>query len=238
MGKRLITQRRGRGTPRYRAKSHRCKGLITYPQSQEKIQGQVLEIIHDPIRSAPIIKILLEDFKDIKLIAPEGIRTGEWIEINSKSVKGGNILSLSDIPEGTEVYNLELKPGDGGKIVRASGTFASIISHDKKTNLTQVRLPSKKVMPFNSGSRATIGRVGGGGKKEKPMARAGQQYHASRAKGKLYPTVCGRAMNATDHPHGGGRHPHVGKSTTVSRDAPPGRKVGHIAARRTGRRKR
>ena len=85
--------------------------------------------------------------------------------------------------------------------------------------------------------RATIGVVAGGGRKEKPFVKAGKKYHAMKAKAIKWPRVRGVAMNAVDHPFGGGRHQHTGKPTTVSRRMPPGRKVGHIAARRTGVRK-
>ncbi|MBD3388275.1 MAG: 50S ribosomal protein L2 [Candidatus Altiarchaeales archaeon] len=241
MGKRHITQRRGRGNPRYRSPSHRYKGSVKYPRIDYKgrISGQVIEFDHDPGRTAPVAKVLLEDFTTVQLIAPETVTVGQTIEFGSgASVSNGNVLPLKNISPGTGVFNLEVKPGDGGKIVRSSGSFALIVSHDKSTGLTQVKLPSKKTKFINSDSLATVGRVGGGGRKDKPMLHAGQMYYRKKAKGKLWPVVCGRAMNAVDHKHGGGRHPHVGRPTTVSRNAPPGRKVGHIAAKRTGKKKR
>ncbi|MFC2162460.1 50S ribosomal protein L2 [Candidatus Altiarchaeota archaeon] len=241
MGKRIIPQRRGRGTPRYRSPSHRFTTKISYNDLKNKktIGGQVIELVNDRGRSAPLAKILLEDFTEVEVIAPEGISVGQWIQIGDEAkIKRGSITQLAKIPEGTEIFNIELHPGDGGKVVRASGGFAQVVSHDKTTGLTQLRLPSKKMKFIESRSRATIGRVAGGGRKDKPMVHAGQNFYKKKARGKLWPTVCGRAMNAVDHPHGGGRHPHVGRPTTVSRDAPPGRKVGHIAARRTGLRKK
>ena len=147
-------------------------------------------------------------------------------------------MPLSKVPEGTEICNIELRPGDGGKLVRASGTSASLISHDKEKKIAYVQLPSKRHITVNENSRATIGKVASGGRKEKPMAKAGQMYNAKKARGKLYPRVSGIHMNAIDHPHGGGRHPHIGKPSSVKRDRPPGRKVGHLAPKRTGRRKR
>jgi len=242
MGKRIITQRMGRGGPRYRAPSHKFKSDVKYPSFKEykdKIGGQVVDIIHDPARTAPVARILLENFKNIDIIAPEGLQIGEWIEIGKDAQPNtGSILPIGKIPEGTLVYNIETVPGGGGKLVRSAGSFASIVSHEKNTGLTYVRLPSKRIIALNSNARATIGKIAGGGRRDKPMAHAGQAYYAHKAKNKLYPRVCGRAMNAVDHPHGGGRHPHVGKPTTVSRNAPAGRKVGHIAARRTGLKKR
>jgi len=241
MGKRLITQRRGKGKPRYRSPSHRFKGEIKYPKiaSLRPVGGQVLEILHDPGRTAPIARILLEDFTEIKNIAPEGIQVGHWIQLGkSDSNNVGCIKPIGQIPEGTEVYNLEIMPGDGGKMVRSSGASASIVTHEKIQGITRVMMPSKKTIIVNSQALATIGRAAGGGRKDKPLIHAGQMFYNRRVKGKLWPVVCGRAKNSIDHPHGGGRHPHVGRSTTVSRDTPPGRKVGHIAAKRTGLRKK
>ncbi|MEM2918912.1 MAG: 50S ribosomal protein L2 [Candidatus Altiarchaeota archaeon] len=243
MGKRLRQQRRGRGGPRYRAVTHKAKGLISYPDikitNEGKIGGQVLEILHDPIRSAPIAKVLLEDFNEIFLIAPEGMKKGQWIEIGSDAeIKEGNVLPLRKIPEGTFIYNIEKLPGDNGKFVRASGTSAQVISHDVKQNVTYVVFPSKKTVKINSNSRATIGKVAGGGRIEKPFVKAGETFYKYKAINKVFPMVRGVAKNPVDHPHGGGGHKHVGRPTSVSRDTPPGRKVGHLAPKRTGKKKK
>ncbi|HDN83410.1 MAG TPA: 50S ribosomal protein L2 [Candidatus Altiarchaeales archaeon] len=241
MGKPIIAQRRGKGSPRYRAPSHRFKGDIKYPPLTPEfwnIAGQVLELEDDPGRTAPLARVLLENFKEIKIIAPQGLSEGDFIYIGDDAQpKVGNILPLGKIPEGTPVYNIEKNPGDGGKFVRASGSSAYIVSHDRELNLTYVRLPSKKVVAINSNSRATVGVVAGAGRKDKPFVHAGQAYYAHKARNKKYPKVRGVAMNAVNHPHGGS-HKHKGKPTTVSRNAPPGAKVGHIAARRTGRKKK
>ncbi|PKP54550.1 MAG: 50S ribosomal protein L2 [Candidatus Altiarchaeales archaeon HGW-Altiarchaeales-3] len=237
MGKRLITQRRGGGKSRYRSPGHRFKSNAKYPGYEGS--GQVIDILNDPGRTAPLAKILLENFDEILMIAPEGIRVGQWIELGKNAKpKQGSIMALNQIPEGTEICNIELRPGDGGKLVRASGGFASVISHDREKGHAYVLLPSKKQVTINENSRATIGKVASGGRREKPMAKAGQMYHAKKARGKLYPRVGGIHMNAIDHPHGGGRHPHIGRPSCVSRNTPPGRKVGHIAPTRTGRKKR
>ncbi|MDD5111903.1 MAG: 50S ribosomal protein L2 [Candidatus Altiarchaeota archaeon] len=241
MGKHLLTQRRGKGKPRFRSPSHRFEGEIAYPllDPAKPLGGQVLEIIHDAGRTAPLAKILLEDFSKLSIIAPEGIQVGQWIIIGSgKSKDAGCIKPVGEIAEGTQIYNIEISPGDGGKLARTSGSSASIITHDRKQGLTQIQLPSKKTILISSHARATLGRAAGGGRKDKPFLHAGQMYHNRHVKGKRWPVVCGRAMNSLDHPHGGGRHPHVGRPTTVGRDTPPGRKVGHIAARRTGLRKK
>jgi large subunit ribosomal protein L2 len=238
---RNIPQRRGRGTPRYRSPSHRFKGEVTYPRMgyEGKVVGQVIELVNDPGRTAPLAKIMLENFTETQMIAAEGMSVGQLIEMGAQAkASPGNVLPLDKIPAGTEVFNVEGKPGDGGKTVRTSGTAALIVSHDRMSGVTQLKLPSKKTKAVNSASLATVGRIGGGGRMDKPMVHAGQNFYRFRAKGKLWPVVVGRAKNAVDHKHGGGRHPHVGRPTTVSRNAPPGRKVGHIAARRTGLKKK
>ncbi len=238
MSRRIIAQRKGTGRPRFRAKSHRSKGRVKYPSlspQSDKLQGQVVEVTSDPTRSAPLARVLLEDFSEILIIAPEGIAVGQWIEIGEDApIHPGNVLPLGKIPEGTPVYNIEITPGDGGKLVRAGGAFAQVVSHEAKT--TYLLLPSKKSLPIDSRSRATVGRIAGTGKREKPFTKAGFSYHQHKAKNRLYPRVSGVSMNPGEHPFGGGRH--TGRSTLVSRNAPPGRKVGHIAAKRTGRRKR
>ncbi len=241
MGKRLIIQRRGRGTPTYRSSSHRFRGKVTY-RSYDKlekegiIKGTVIDIIHDPGRSAPVAKVDFENGEQKLVLAPESIAIDDEIECGiSAEIEPGNTLPLSEIPEGTPIFNIEKNPGDGGKFVRTSGTYAALITHD--VDKVMVNLPSGELKTFNPRSRATIGVVAGGGRKDKPFLKAGNRYHALKAKGKKMMTVRGVAMNAVDHPHGGGNRQHPGKSTTISRHAPPGRKVGSISAKRTGRRR-
>ncbi|HEC96438.1 MAG TPA: 50S ribosomal protein L2, partial [Euryarchaeota archaeon] len=97
--------------------------------------------------------------------------------------------------------------------------------------------PSGEIKGFHYMCRAAIGVVAGGGRVDKPWVKAGKKYHAMKSRATKWPKVRGVVMNAVSHPFGGGSHPHVGRPTTTSRNAPPGRKVGHIAARRTGVRK-
>lgn len=147
----------------------------------------------------------------------------------------GNVLPLGVCPEGTIVCNVEGKLGDRGTLARASGKFSSIIKNDPDNNRSTIRLPSGQKKVVSSLCRATIGVVAGGGRIEKPLLKAGRAYHKYKAKRKAWPVVRGVAMNPVEHPHGGGNHQHIGKPSTVSRGAPAGRKVGLIAARRTGR---
>ncbi|KAJ6989840.1 hypothetical protein NC653_018365 [Populus alba x Populus x berolinensis] len=147
----------------------------------------------------------------------------------------GNVLPLRSVPEGAVVCNVEHHVGDRGAFARASGDYAIVISHNPDNDTTRIKLPSgsKKIVP--SGCRGMIGQVAGGGRTEKPMLKAGNAYHKFRVKRNCWPKVRGVAMNPVEHPHGGGNHQHIGHASTVRRDAPPGQKVGLIAARRTGR---
>ncbi|BAW30956.1 MAG TPA: 50S ribosomal protein L2 [Methanothermobacter sp.] len=236
MGKRLRSQRLGRGTPTYRSASHRFKAKIRYKPQNENLKGKVVDIIHDPGRTAPIAKIEYENGDEDFILAPESIRVGEEIYNGTPApIKPGNILPLKEIPEGTPIYNIENQPGDGGKLVRSSGTYASLITHD--IDKVVIELPSGELKALDPKCKATIGVVAGGGRREKPFLKAGKHYHALKAKGKKSVVVRGVAMNAVDHPHGGGNRQHPGRPTTVSKHAPPGRKVGSIAAKRTGKRR-
>jgi large subunit ribosomal protein L2 len=234
MGKRIIAQRKGRGTGIFRVPSHRYKADVKY-EIQEECRGIIEDIIHDPGHTAPLAKIKLENGKETYLIATEGLTVGDTIKFTSeKDFKIGNVLPLGSIPEGFVICNIEVSPGDGGKLVRSSGGYATIISHDK--DKTVVKLPSGKFKTLNSACRATIGIVAGAGRTDKPFVKAGTKHIAMRARGRLHPIVRGVAMNPVSHPHGGGSHQHVGKPKTVKRGAPPGRKVGSIASKRTGKR--
>ena len=236
MGRRIFGQRRGRGSPTFRAPSHRYKAKLDHktPEDGEVVSGTVVDIEHDPARSAPVAAIEFEDGEQRLVLAPEGITVGEEIQVGvSAEIKPGNTLPLAEIPEGVPVCNVEAKPGDGGKFARASGVNADLITHDR--NAAVVQLPSGEVKRLDPQCRATIGVVAGGGRTEKPFVKAGKKYHKMRARGTKWPRVRGVAMNAVDHPFGGGGRQHPGRPKSVSRDAPPGRKVGDISSRRTGR---
>ncbi|ENN95840.1 50S ribosomal protein L2P [Methanocaldococcus villosus KIN24-T80] len=243
MGKRLVQQRRGKGGSVYRCPSHKRRGAAKYRKYDDlekngKVVGKIIDILHDPGRSAPVAEVEFETGEKKIMLVPEGMKVGDIIECGvSADIKPGNVLPLYKIPEGTPIFNIETIPGDGGKLVRAGGCYAHVLTHDHENEKTYVKLPSGKIRVFDSKCRATIGVVAGGGRLEKPLVKAGKAYWKYKATGVKWPRVRGVAMNAVDHPFGGGRHQHTGKPTTVSRRMPPGRKVGHIAARRTGVRK-
>lgn len=240
MGKRIRVQRRGRGGSTFQASTHKRVAPTKYPSVEMDdsgiIGGKVERLVHEPGRGAPLARIKLETDQDYYFVAPEGIFEGQEIQIGSQaSINIGNVLPLSNIPEGVMVCGIELSPGDGGKIARSSGTFATVVAHTPQG--TMIEFPSGKTKYVNQRCRATIGVVSGAGRLEKPFVKAGTKFHRKKAKGHKYPRNRGRAMVAASHPYGsskkGGR-----KVTTVSRGAPPGKKVGLIAARSTGKRKR
>ena len=138
------------------------------------------------------------------------------------------------MPEGTIICNVEEKAGDRGSLARASGNYATIIGHNVDEGRTRVKLSSGSKKVLDSNCRATIGIIAGGGRVDKPLLKAGRAFHKYRVKRNSWPKTRGVAMNPVDHPHGGGNHQHIGHASTVARSAPPGQKVGLIAARRTG----
>ena len=236
MGRRIQGQRRGRGSPTFRAPSHRYKAQLSHKTTEDTdlVVGEVVDVEHDPARSAPVAAVEFEDGDQRLVLAPEGVGIGDTIEVGvSANIEAGNTLPLAEIPEGIPVCNVESQPGDGGKFARSSGVNADLITHTRDAAVVQ--LPSGAIKRLNPQCRATIGVVAGGGRTEKPFVKAGKKYHKMRARGTKYPRVRGVAMNAVDHPFGGGGRQHPGKPKSVSRNAPPGRKVGDIASRRTGR---
>jgi len=233
MGKKLRQQRRGKGSNAYSKLPGTFDISVSY--GSKPISGEVIEIFNHTGHSAPIMKLQYEDFSYGYLIAPEGIKVGDRVYINSNNFTLGSVLKLSDIPEGTPIYNIESKPGDGGKYVRVAGTSAVLSSHigDKAI----VVMPSKAEVALSANSRAQLGVVAGGGITEQPLLKAGKNHYRMHALNRMWPKIRGVKSNPVDHPFGGKQH-HKGKSSMTSRNAPPGRKVGNIAARRVGRKKR
>ncbi|SDF07301.1 50S ribosomal protein L2 [Halorientalis regularis] len=236
MGRRIQGQRRGRGGPTFQAPSHRYKADLSHRKLEDKdtVSGTVVDIEHDPARSAPVAAVEFEDGDQRLVLAPEGIGLGDQIQVGiSAAIEPGNTMPLAEIPEGVPVCNVEANPGDGGKFARASGVSANLMTHDR--SVAVVKLPSGEIKRLDPDCRATIGVVAGGGRTEKPHVKAGNKYHKMKARGTKWPNVRGVAMNAVDHPFGGGGRQHPGKPKSISRNAPPGRKVGDISSRKTGR---
>ena len=224
MGKRLITQRRGRGGSQYLSPSHRHVDDVKHPQFAEG-EGIITDLIHAPGRTSPLSEVDFNGKTDY-LLAAEGVKVGQKVTVGAGEIRPGNVMSLSDIPEGTPVHNIEGVPGDGGKYAKTAGTSASIVS---RGNVVVIQMPSGVLKEFNPRCRASIGVVAGGGRDDKPFAKSGKKHHTLRSRSTAYFKVSGVAMNPVDHPHGGGSHPHVGGPSTVSRNAPPGKKVGRLS---------
>jgi len=234
MGKSLIQQARGKGGPRYRSPSFRFEGEVKYVQlKQDLAQGKIVDIVHCPGHSSPLMRVKY-DKKEALLIAPEGIKLGAMVQYGPQAtIETGNVLPLENIPEGTPIYNIENNPGDGGKFVRASGTFGRVTN--KQKNKILVMLPSKKEKAFKPSCFATVGICAGGNRLDKPLIKAGNSFYKFRKKNKLWHSCRGLAQNAVDHPYGCRRSSRKGKPNVAPHNAPPGRMVGKIRPRRTGR---
>jgi large subunit ribosomal protein L2 len=223
-----MSTQKGRADVRYlRVSDYRDKGVLT---------GQIVELQTDAGRSGIVAKVLFEDGTQEYMLAAEGLMNGQTVEIGDNAqVAVGNVLPLAKVPEGCPVFCIEKSLEDGGTMVRSAGLYGLVMSKTDKSGL--VKLSSGKMTQVPLKCRATIGCVAGGGRKEKPLVKAGAKFHLMRARRHHYPGIRGVAQNAVDHPFGGSGH-HAGKSKSTSRNAPPGRKVGAIASSRTGRRKR
>jgi large subunit ribosomal protein L2 len=239
MGKRQVCQRMGRGGSVFLSPSWKKVGKVRYhlalpEEKSSSSEFMVKDIIHEQGRGAPVA-IVKGNGSTTLMVAPEGMYVGQKLMFGpSAFIDVGNVLPLEKIPEGTMICNIEGKPSDGGRFVRSAGSYATLVSHSGKTALVQ--FPSGTVKAFDDKCRATIGIVASGGMTEKPVLKAGSNYHKYKARSGKYPRVRGKAMSPYAHPHGGGNHPTGGRP--VSRNAPPGQKIGIIASRRTGRTKR
>ncbi|MGV8162955.1 MAG: 50S ribosomal protein L2 [Candidatus Nanoarchaeia archaeon] len=230
MGKNLIQQRRGKGSGRFRSPGFRFKGEV-------KMFGKESYTVKNLVRcaghTAPLIEAEYNDKSTSLMIAPEGVAIGDTRMTSTDSLVPGTISALKDIPEGTNIFCIEGKPGDGGKFVRSSGTTAKIVS--KTPTTITILLPSKKQKVFHPECKAMIGIVAGGGRVDKPMLKAGKKHHIMKSRNKYYPIVSGSAMNAVAHPFGNKRSSRKSKARPAPKNAPPGRKVGMIRPRRSGR---
>ncbi len=238
MGKRILQRRRGKGGSQFRISAKGKIAPVRYPNLRTETEEKLIvkAILDERGRTAPLAQ-LEHGTGDISYVpAVSGLAVGSSISLGPNAAPSiGNILPLGRIPEGTRISNIELRAGDGGKLVRASGGSAILFS--KGNGRAILRLPSGKSILVDDRCRASIGEIAGGGRLEKPFLRAGPRHHAMKAQGRMYPRMRGIAMAVVYHPFGGGRHQHPRKSTSTSRNAPPGRKVGLIAPRKTGRKR-
>ena len=187
----ITVRHRGGGTrPKYR--------IIDFKRDKDGIPGTVATIEYDPNRSANIALINYADGEKRYIIAPNHLEVGQVIESGTDAdIKVGNALPVANIPVGTIIHNIELKPGKGGQMVRSAGNGAQLMA--KEGEFAQVRLPSGEVRKIRLECRATIGEVGNLDHQNIQIGKAGRKRHMG-----IRPTVRGSVMNPNDHPHGGG----------------------------------
>lgn len=189
-GKITVRHRGGGGKAKYR--------LIDFKRDKDGIPGKVASIEYDPNRSANIALIHYRDGEKRYIIAPEQLKVGQLIESGPEAdIQIGNALPLANIPVGTMIHNIEMKPGKGAQMVRAAGNGAQLMA--KEDGFAQVRLPSGEVRKVRLTCRATIGEVGNADHQNINIGKAGRKRHMG-----IRPTVRGSVMNPNDHPHGGG----------------------------------
>ncbi len=199
----------GRLTVRHRGGGHkRHYRVIDFRREKDGIPAKVASIEYDPNRSAFIALLHYADGEKRYILAPLGLKVGDTVVSGAGAdIKPGNALPLRNIPVGTLVHNIELKPGRGGQLVRAAGAAAQVMA--KEGDYAHIRLPSGEVRLIHLDCKATVGQVGNVDHENITIGKAGR----SRWLG-IRPTVRGVVMNAADHPHGGGegkspigRHP-------------------------------
>ncbi len=172
--------------------------IIDFKRQKDAIPGKVATIEYDPNRSARIALLHYKDGEKRYILAPAGLKVGDMLESGEKAdIRNGNCLPIKNIPLGTVVHNIELRPGQGAKLVRSAGGAAQLMA--KEGDYAQVRMPSGEVRRVAIVCRATIGQLGNVDHENEIVGKAGRQ----RLRGKR-PSVRGIAMNPVDHPHGGG----------------------------------
>jgi len=200
---------RGRVTSRHQGGGHKRQyRKIDFKRTKDGVPAKVAAIEYDPNRSARIALLHYVDGAKSYILAPARLRVGSTVESGPEAdIKPGNALPLANIPTGTLVHNVELKPGQGGRMARSAGSSVQLVAKDGGHGV--LRLPSGELRRVLLGCRATIGQVGNADHANQSSGKAGR----SRWLGKR-PTVRGSAMNPVDHPHGGcegkskgGRHP-------------------------------
>lgn len=233
MGKRIITQARGKGSLTYRVKKKAFTRKIKYPMVEG--DAEIVKLVHSAAHSAPLVKFKIEN-QIFFNAAFNGAVEGEKIKIGGEEIEFGNVVTLGNIPLGTRVFNIERNPGDGGKMIRTAGSSAMV---NKKYDHGKIGIlmPNKKEIKLDEKCRATVGVIAGDGKTLKPFLKAGRKFYKMKAKSKLWPRISANSTNAVDHPFGTGRGGKGIKSKTVKRNAPPGRKVGHLRPRKTGKKR-
>jgi len=213
----------GRITTRHIGGGHKqCYRLIDFKRRLDEIPGKVERLEYDPNRSAHIALVCYKNGRRSYILAPKGLQVGDEVSSGAASaLRTGNTLPLENIPLGTSVHNVELKPGRGGQLARSAGAYAQLIA--RQDQYTTLRLRSGEIRKVLTTCRATIGTVGNGEHMLRALGKAG----AARWRG-VRPTVRGTAMNPVDHPHGGGEGKNFGKHPVTPWGVPTkGKKTRH-----------
>ena len=189
----------GRITVRHQGGGNRQKyRIIDFKRNKDDMYATVVGIEYDPNRSANIALLEYEDGTKTYILAPQGLKDGDKVISGAKvDIKPGNCMPIESIPVGTMIHNIELNPGQGGKLVRVAGQSAQLMAKEGK--YAHVRLPSGEMRLILARCRATIGVIGNSDHENIKLGKAGRKRHMG-----IRPTVRGSVMNPVDHPHGGG----------------------------------
>ena len=189
----------GRITVRHQGGGNRQKyRIIDFKRNKDDMEATVIGVEYDPNRSANIALIEYKDGERAYILAPQGLTDGDKvISGQSEDIKVGNCMPIENIPVGTLIHNIELNPGQGGKLVRGAGQSAQLMAKEGK--YAHVRLPSGEMRLILARCRATIGTIGNADHSNMKIGKAGRKRHMG-----IRPTVRGSVMNPNDHPHGGG----------------------------------
>ena len=189
----------GHITVRHKGGGYRTQyRLIDFKRTKDDIPAKVATIEYDPNRSARIALLNYKDGEKRYILAPLGLKVGDKVESGPNAdIKSGNCLPIKNIPLGTVIHNVELRPGQGAKLVRSAGSSAQLMA--KEGEYAQVRMPSGEVRKILMVCRATIGQLGNADHENEIVGKAGRKRHRG-----IRPSVRGIAMNPVDHPHGGG----------------------------------
>jgi len=243
MGKRTTQQARGKGSMTFRVRPKAYIYRISYPNLNVCGLAKINRLFNSSAHSSPLIEIEISNdtTKNQKnrfiIPAAEGIYEGQEVYIGKRpdnaSPKIGDILRIKDINVGAKVFNIELVPGKGGKLMRAGGSSAIISANDNGNVELQIK---RRKIKLNENCRAIIGTAAGNGRLIKPLVKAGKHFYIMKAIGRKWHRTSAVKRNAVDHPFGSGRGKRI-KSKIAKRNAPPGARVGHIRPRKTGRKK-
>ena len=189
----------GRITVRHQGGGNRQKyRIIDFKRKKDNMEATVIGIEYDPNRTANIALIEYTDGERAYILAPQGLTDGDKVVSGETAdIKPGNCMPISNIPVGTMIHNIELNPGQGGKLVRSAGQEAQLMAKEGK--YAHVRLPSGEMRLILARCRATVGVIGNSDHENVKIGKAGRKRHMG-----IRPTVRGSVMNPVDHPHGGG----------------------------------